>query len=47
LESRGLSPATARSLLTYAFGAEIINRIPVTSLRQRLEHAILTQESKS
>jgi Fe-S cluster assembly protein SufD len=47
LESRGLSPATARSLLTYAFGAEIINRIPVTSLRQRLEQAILTQESKS
>lgn len=46
LGSRGLSPAAARSLLTYAFGAEIINRIPVTSLRQRLEQAILYQKSE-
>ena len=29
LKSRGLSDAAARSLLTYAFGAEIIDRIPV------------------
>lgn len=43
LESRGLSEAAARNLLTYAFGAEIIRRIPVTSLRQQLEQAVLNQ----
>lgn len=43
LESRGLSEAAARSLLTYAFGAEIINRIPVSSLRQQLEQTVLNQ----
>ena len=43
LESRGLSEKVARNLLTYAFGAEIISRIPVTSLRQHLEQAVLNQ----
>jgi len=43
LESRGLSEVAARNLLTYAFGAEIISRIPVTSLRQQLEQAVLNQ----
>ena len=43
LQSRGLSEATARSLLTYAFGAEIIDRIPVNSLRQQLEQTVLNQ----
>ncbi len=43
LESRGLSETAARSLLTYAFGAEIINRIPVSSLRQQLEQTVLNQ----
>ena len=43
LESRGLSELAARNLLTYAFGAEIISRIPVTSLRQQLEQAVLNQ----
>lgn len=43
LESRGLSAKAARNLLTYAFGAEIISRIPVTSLRQQLEQAALNQ----
>ncbi|MDE2388568.1 MAG: Fe-S cluster assembly protein SufD [Betaproteobacteria bacterium] len=43
LRSRGLSEKTARNLLTYAFGAEIINRIPVTSLRQQLAQAVLDQ----
>lgn len=41
LQSRGLSEAEARNLLTFAFGAEIINRIPVPSLKQCLEQAIL------
>lgn len=43
LESRGLSEVAARNLLTYAFGAEIISCIPVTSLRQQLEQTVLSQ----
>ena len=41
LRSRGLSEVAARKLLTYAFGAEVIDRIPVASLRHRLEQAVL------
>ena len=43
LKSRGLSDTAARNLLTYAFGAEVIERIPVASLRHRLEQAVLAQ----
>ena len=43
LQSRGLSERVARNLLTYAFGAEVINRIPVASLRQQLEQTVLDQ----
>jgi Fe-S cluster assembly protein SufD len=43
LKSRGLSDATARNLLTYAFAAEIIERIPVKSLVERLENHVLEQ----
>jgi Fe-S cluster assembly protein SufD len=45
LQSRGLSETVARNLLTYAFGADIINRIPVASLRQQLEQTVLEQTS--
>ena len=45
LTSRGLSDGVARNLLTYAFGAEIIERIPVASLRRRLEQVVLEQTS--
>ena len=41
LKSRGLSDTAARNLLTYAFGAEVIERIPVVSLRNRLEQTVL------
>ncbi|MEP7062009.1 MAG: Fe-S cluster assembly protein SufD [Betaproteobacteria bacterium] len=41
LQSRGLSEADARNLLTYAFGAEVIDRIPVASLRLQLEQTAL------
>ncbi|SDX91024.1 Fe-S cluster assembly protein SufD [Nitrosomonas halophila] len=41
LRSRGLSDAAARNLLTYAFGGEVINRIPVASLKQQLEKLVL------
>ncbi|MEK6593377.1 MAG: Fe-S cluster assembly protein SufD [Pseudomonadota bacterium] len=43
LKSRGLPEAQARNLLTYAFGAEIIDRIPVPSLVARLERTVLEQ----
>ncbi|MCC7327635.1 MAG: Fe-S cluster assembly protein SufD [Burkholderiales bacterium] len=43
LASRGLSDAAARNLLTYAFGAEVIDRIPVAVLRQQLEAIVLEQ----
>ena len=43
LQSRGLSERVARNLLTYAFGAEVINRIPVASLRHQLEQKVLEQ----
>ena len=43
LQSRGLTEAAARNLLTYAFGAEIIDRIPIASLKRQLEQAVLEQ----
>lgn len=45
LQSRGLSETVARNMLTYAFGAEIIERIPVTSLKRSLEQTVLEQTS--
>ncbi|SET41609.1 Iron-regulated ABC transporter permease protein SufD [Nitrosospira multiformis] len=47
LKSRGLSGAAARNLLTYAFGAEIIDRIPIASLKYRLERTVLEQTKKT
>ena len=46
LKSRGLSDAAARNLLTYAFGAEIIDRIPVASLKHRLEQTVLAHTNR-
>ncbi len=43
LKSRGLSDIAARNLLTYAFGAEVIERIPIASLRNRLEQVVMAQ----
>ena len=43
LQSRGLPEDVARNLLTYAFGAEVIDRIPVASLRGQLEQTVLAQ----
>jgi len=41
LQSRGLSESAARSLLTYAFAAEVIDAIPVPTLRDRLKEEIM------
>ena len=43
LQSRGLSELAARNMLTYAFGAEIIERIPIPSLKLTLEKTVLEQ----
>ena len=43
LRSRGLPDAVARNLLTYAFGAAVIERIPVPSLVRRLEGIVMAQ----
>jgi Fe-S cluster assembly protein SufD len=43
LQSRGLSDGAARELLTYAFGAEIVARIPVASLRLQLKQRMRAQ----
>ncbi len=43
LQSRGLSDTAARNMLTYAFGAEIIERISISSLKCQLEQTILEQ----
>jgi Fe-S cluster assembly protein SufD len=41
LKSRGLAEATARDLLTFAFAAEVVERIPVRSLVRRLEDTVV------
>ncbi len=40
LRSRGIDGASARRLLTFAFANDIIGRVKIDSLRQRLESAI-------
>ena len=46
LKSRGLDEATARELLTFAFAAELVHRIPVPSVVRRLEQTIVRQTRK-
>jgi Fe-S cluster assembly protein SufD len=41
LRSRGLPEPQARNLLTYAFAAEVLDRIPVPSLVESLEETVL------
>lgn len=47
LRSRGLPEIDARNLLTYAFGAEVIDRIPVASLKKQLEKAVLKHTQRT
>ena len=41
LQSRGLSQSAARSLLTFAFAAEIIDQLPVASLHDSLRQWVI------
>ena len=43
LQSRGLTDSAARKLLTYAFGAEVIERIHVPSLKHQLQQLMQAQ----
>lgn len=43
LRSRGLAEQTARNLLTYAFGAAVIERIPIPSVVERLRRVVMAQ----
>jgi Fe-S cluster assembly protein SufD len=43
LKSRGLSDAAARNLLTFAFAAEVVERIAIPSLVARIEDFVLRQ----
>jgi Fe-S cluster assembly protein SufD len=47
LQSRGIDEQDARNLLINAFAAEIINQIPVTSLRERLTQTVNSLQSKT
>jgi len=40
LRSRGIGVATARSLLTYAFASEVINRIKIEPMRAQLDRLL-------
>ncbi|MGJ5673244.1 MAG: Fe-S cluster assembly protein SufD [Nostochopsis sp.] len=40
LQSRGIDEESARHLLVHAFAAEIINHIPITSLREKLTQTV-------
>ena len=43
LRSRGLDEPAARNLLTYAFAADVVERIPVPSVVRAVERVILEQ----
>jgi Fe-S cluster assembly protein SufD len=43
LRSRGFTPALARNVLTYAFAADLLARIPVPSLRRNLRQMVLAR----
>ena len=47
LKSRGLTEERARTLLTHAFAAEIIEKIPVQSLAISLRTTILDERMKA
>jgi Fe-S cluster assembly protein SufD len=43
LESRGISPALARNMLTYGFAEEVIEKIKIDSIRRELDAAVLNR----
>ena len=43
LRARGIDGATARGLLTYGFAQDVIDRMPIPQVRERLSHTLLTR----
>jgi Fe-S cluster assembly protein SufD len=43
LRSRGIDRATAESLLTYAFAAEVVGLVPVEEVRERIERHLVAR----
>jgi Fe-S cluster assembly protein SufD len=43
LETRGINPALAKSLLTYGFAEEVIGKIGLESIRNQLDEAVMNQ----
>ncbi len=43
LRARGIDGATARGLLTYGFAQDVINRMPIPQVRERLSQTLLTR----
>lgn len=43
LRSRGLTPDTARALLTYGFAEDVISKIKIESVRKQLDEIVLTR----
>jgi Fe-S cluster assembly protein SufD len=46
LRSRGLGPAEARSLLSFAFASDIVGRLKIESLRRRLDDYLVERFRK-
>ena len=46
LRSRGIGEAEARSLLTFAFASDVVQKIPVAAIRSRLEQRLQSQLGK-
>jgi len=47
LETRGLTPESARTLLTYGFAEDVISKIRVPSVRRQLDKLVLTKLHQS
>jgi Fe-S cluster assembly protein SufD len=43
LRSRGLAPDDARSLLSYAFASDVVGRVKIPALRERLDDYLLNR----
>ena len=46
LQARGISPAQAQTMLTYAFAGEVIDRVPVVAVRQWLTEHVSSRMSE-
>ena len=43
LEARGINPELGKSLLTYGFAEEVIERIQIESIKRELDEAVLNR----